>query len=503
MNSAARGRERHLEPSDTAPASPETGGKTPPKRPPDLTTGPVAKSLLIFTLPMLGANLLQSLNGTANAAWVSHLLGPTALTATANANTILFLLLGAAFGLAMAANLLIAQAVGAGATAEIKRVAGASTLFFALLSFAVGLAGLVLTPAILSAMGTPPDARGDAAIYLRVIFAALPFMYFFSFVMMAMRGTGDSRTPFYFSLAAVGLDIVLNPILILGLGPLPAMGIAGSAAATLLSQTAALAGMIVYLYRTGSPLVLRAGEWGLLRPDPAILRTLVVKGLPMAMHMLVVSGAAVVMLTFVNGYGSQTAAAYAAAMQVWNYVQMPAMALGAAVSSMAAQNVGAGRMDRVETVARTGVVFAVVLTAVPIALIYLIEPVILGFFLPEGSASMPIARHINAIVLWGFVPFGVAFIFAGVVRATGAVIAPLLAMVISLWVVRIPFVPLLTPALGADAIWWSFPLGSFTTMILAGGYYVWGGWRRAKLMSPPRAAAGQASPDMAPAKPHD
>ncbi len=464
----------------------------------------MARGLLVFTLPMLGANLLQSLNGTANAAWVSHLLGPTALTATANANTILFLLLGAVFGLAMAANLLIAQAVGAGATAEIKRVAGASTLFFALLSLAVGLAGLALTPAILAAMGTPQDARADAVIYLRVIFAALPFMYFFSFVMMAMRGTGDSRTPFYFSLAAVGLDIVLNPVLILGLGPLPAMGIAGSAAATLLSQTAALAGMIVFLYRTGSPLVLRAGEWRLLRPDPAILRTLVFKGLPMAMHMLVVSGAAVVMLAFVNGYGSQTAAAYAAAMQVWTYVQMPAMALGAAVSSMAAQNVGAGRMDRVEAVARTGVVFAVIMTAAPIALIYLAEPVILRVFLPEGSGSIPIARHINAIALWGFIPFGVAFIFAGVVRATGAVIAPLLAMVISLWVVRIPFVPLLTPALGADAIWWSFPLGSITTMILAGAYYVWGGWRGARLMPPPRpAAGGQASPDMAATAPSD
>ncbi|MDO8902592.1 MAG: MATE family efflux transporter [Phenylobacterium sp.] len=480
-----------MEPTDKAlsgepPSSAAIAGAPPAPRKGDLTQGPIARGLLVFTLPMLGANLLQSLNGTANAAWVSHILGPAALTATANANNILFLLLGAVFGLAMAANLLIAQAVGAGSTAEIKRVAGASTLFFALLSLAVGLAGLALTPAILAAMGTPADARADAITYLRVIFAALPFMYFFSFAMMAMRGTGDSRTPFYFSLAAVGLDIVLNPVLILGLGPAPTLGIGGSAAATLISQTIALAGMIVFLYRTGSPLVLRRGEWGLLRPDPAILKTLVFKGLPMAMHMLVVSGAAVVMLAFVNAYGSQTAAAYAAAMQVWTYVQMPAMALGAAVSSMAAQNVGAGRMDRVEAVARTGVLFAIIMTALPIALIYLAEPLILRIFLPEGSGTIPIARHINAIVLWGFVPFGVAFIFAGVVRATGAVIAPLLAMVVSLWVVRIPFAQLLTPMLGADAIWWSFPLGSVTTMVLAGGYYVWGGWRRSTLSPPPR-----------------
>ncbi len=284
---------------DPAPAKVRSG------RQPDLVQGPIGKSLIAFTLPVLGANLLQSLNGTANAAWVSHILGPAALTATANANNILFLLLGAVFGLAMAANLLIAQAVGAGATDQVKRVAGSSTLFFAVMSMGVGITGIFATPAILDAMGTPGDARADAITYLRVIFAAMPFMYFFSFVMMAMRGAGDSRTPFYFSLCAVGLDIILNPILITGLGPAPQLGIAGSATATLISQTLTLAGMIVYLYRSGSVLVLRRGEWGMLRPDPAILRTLVVKGLPMAMHMLVVSGAALVMLTLVNSYGSQ------------------------------------------------------------------------------------------------------------------------------------------------------------------------------------------------------
>ncbi|WP_300574475.1 MATE family efflux transporter [Phenylobacterium sp.] len=490
-----------MEVSREEPAAPGPA-KTRAGRQMDLVQGPIGRSLIAFTLPVLGANLLQSLNGTANAAWVSHILGPAALTATANANNILFLLLGAVFGLAMAANLLIAQAVGAGAADQVKRVAGSSTLFFAVMSVGVGITGFLATPAILDAMGTPPDARADAITYLRVIFAAMPFMYFFSFVMMAMRGAGDSRTPFYFSLCAVGLDIILNPVLIMGLGPAPQLGIAGSAAATLISQTLTLAGMITYLYRSGSVLVLRRGEWGMLRPDPAILRTLVVKGLPMAMHMLVVSGAALVMLTFVNAYGSQTAAAYAASLQLWTYIQMPAMALGAAVSSMAAQNVGAGRMDRVDRIARMGALFAVGMTAAPVILIYLVEPLVLQLFLPADSASTPIARHINALAMWGFIPFGVAFIFAGVVRATGAVIAPLLAMVVSLWVVRIPFVHLMTPVLGADAIWWSFPLGSVTTVILAGGYYLWGNWRTAKLMpAPPRGAAadtGQAPPAMAP-----
>jgi putative MATE family efflux protein len=449
---------------------------------PDLTTGPIGKTLITFALPVLGSNILQSLNGSANAIWVSHVLGEAALTATSNANQILFLMLGAVFGVSMAANILIGQSIGANDDALAKRVVGTSTTFFILLSLSVGVAGFTLTPAILKAMGTPAEAAADAVAYLRVIFAAMPFMYFFSFVMMAQRGVGDSRTPFYFSLLAVALDITLNPLLIIGVGPFPTLGIAGSAASTLISQTFTLGVMIAYLYRRNSILMIRPSEWRLLIPDIAIIRSLVTKGLPMGFQMIVISLAAVTMMSFVNRYGVHTSAAYGAAAQLWTYVQMPAMALGAAVSSMAAQNVGAGRMDRVEQVARTGALYAILFTGLPIVAIYLADPWVLQAFLPATSPSLPIAVHINAIVLWGFIPFGVAFIFSGIVRATGAVWPPLLAMIISLWGVRVPLATLLEPSLGADAIWISFPVGSATTLVLAGGYFLWGGWRKAKML---------------------
>ena len=452
---------------------------------PDLTQGPIGRTLITFALPVLGSNILQSLNGSANAFWVSRVLGEAGLTATNNANQIFFMMLGAAFGVTMAANIMIGQATGARDEALAKKVVGTSTTFFVAISLLIGVAGGALTPHILDAMKTPPPARLDAIAYLRVIFAAMPFMYFFNFVMMAQRGTGDSRTPFYFALLQVGLDIVLNPLLIMGIGPFPKLGIAGSATSTLVSQTFTLAVMLVHLYRQRSILVVRPAEWRLLIPDLKIIATLVTKGTPMAFQMMVISLAAVTMLSFVNRYGVHTSAAYGAASQLWTYVQMPAMALGAAVSSMAAQNVGAGRMDRVERVARTGALFAIVFTGVPILVLQATDPWVLQAFLKSASASLPIAVHINRIVLWGFIPFGVAFIFSGIVRATGAVWPPLAAMIVSLWGVRIPLVLWAEPHLGADAIWFAFPAGSMTTLLLAGGYYFWngwGGWRRARML---------------------
>jgi putative MATE family efflux protein len=439
-------------------------------------------TLVLFALPVLATNILHSLNGSANAIWVSHILGEAALTATSNANQIMFLMLGAVFGLSMASNIMIGQAVGSGDEAQVKRVVGTSSTFFAGVSLSVGLLGVALTPFILDAMGTPAAARPDAIAYLRVIFSAMPFMYFFSYVMMAQRGAGDSRTPLYFSVVMVALDIVLNPLLITGYGPFPRLGIAGSATATLIAQTITLAAMIVHLYRRNSILILRPGEFHLLKPDLTIVRGLVLKGVPMGFQMMVTSLAAVTMMSLVNRHGIHTSAAYGAAAQLWTYVQMPAMALGAAVSSMAAQNVGAGKMERVEQTAKAGALWALLFTTVPVVLILLADPWVLRAFLPGDSPSLPIAIHINSIVLWGFIPFGIAFIFAGVVRATGAVWPPLLAMIFALWVVRVPLAMMLEPRIGAEAIWISFPIGSAVMLALAAGYYVWGGWRKSRML---------------------
>ena len=115
-------------------------------------------------------------------------------------------------------------------------------------------------------------------------------------------------------------------------------------------------------------------------------------------------------------------------------------------------------------------------------IIYVLDPFILQAFLPAGSAALPIAVHINSIVLWGFIPFGMAFIFSGIVRATGAVWPPLIAMIIALWGFRVPLANLLEPTLGADAVWIAFPVGSLVSLALSAAYYRWGGWRKSRML---------------------
>jgi putative MATE family efflux protein len=469
-----------------------------------LTEGPITRTLLIFSLPMLGGNVLQTLNGTVNQFFVSHTpgLGVTAITALSNANTLMFLLMGVVFGISMAANILIAQAVGGGDLARAKTVMGTATTFFIAISVALALIGWKLTPAILGLMRTPPAARDEAIIYLRIIFTAMPFMYFFMFMQMAQRGAGDSKTPFYFMVLAVVLDMVLNPCLIRGLGPFPKLGIAGSATSTLIGQGVSLALLLIYLYRKRSVLMLRPSELHMLAPDLRILRALLFKGMPMGVQMIVMSGAAVVMLGFVNSYGALTAAAYAAASQVWAYVQMPGMAIGASVSSMAAQNIGAGRWDRVDQIAASGVISGTLITGSIAALLYGLGGLSLFFLLPSGSDAIPVAVHINQMVLWAFVLFNATFALSGVVRSTGAVWAPLVILTVSMLVVRVPFALALMPHFGVEAIWWSFPLGTVTSSVMTALYFLFGGWRKARMLEPEAGGqapdAGQGAPTMDP-----
>lgn len=446
----------------------------------DLTQGPITRSLFMFSLPVLGASALQSLNGSVNAVWVGRLLGEEALTATTNATLLLIFLLGAVFGVGMAATILIGQAVGAKDLSQVRRVVGASFTFFMVLAVSTAGIGIWLSEPILALMNTPVEVRPLAVEYLRVLFLSLPFLYVAALLIMIQRGAGDARTPFYFTLLAVALDIAFNPLLILGVGPLPRMGIAGAAMSTLISQAISMAAMLIYLYRTKSDLMLRGADLRFLRPDPEIVRMLVVKGLPMGLQMAVVSISALVMMTMINGYGAATAAAYGVAFQLWTYLQMPAMAIGAGVSTFAAQNVGAQRWDRVDATARSGIIINVALTGALVAIVYLVDPFIVQAFLPSDPASAT-AEHINSIGAWAFIAFGVTFVLFGVVRATGAVTPPLLILIISLFGVRIGFAALLQPTLGADAIWWSFPASMMTSMLLAMAYYRWGGWRKSRM----------------------
>jgi len=447
----------------------------------NLTEGPIAKTLLAFALPTLASSILQSLNGTVNAIWVGRFLGEGALAATSNANMVMFLLTAFVFGFGMASTILIGQAWGRKDVDDARRVFGTATGGFAVVTVLIAIAGYFLAPSILHLLGTPGDAAPLALAYLRVIFLAIPALLLLTLMMMALRGAGDSLTPLWFMIVAVVLDSGLNPFFIRGWGPFPEMGIAGSAMSTLVGNYVSLVGLFIYIYARDLPLRLRGRELRYLLPNPAILKTLLIKGLPMGIQMIVISMSALALVGMVNREGVETTAAFGVAMQLWTYVQMPAMALGAAVSAMASQNIGAGKWERVGKVTRVGIVQSLLITGGLIVLLTLADRTVLSLFMGPDSPALPIARHIHVLASWNFLLFGVMMVLFATVRANGAVWAPLLILAVGLVPVRFGYIFATYGWLGADAIWTSFPVTSLINLALASAYYLNGSWKKAHM----------------------
>ncbi|MCR5879559.1 MATE family efflux transporter [Phenylobacterium sp. J367] len=196
----------------------------------------------------------------------------------------------------------------------------------------------------------------------------------------------------------------------------------------------------------------------------------------MGLTTVVVTGSALAMIKLVNGYGVATAAAYGAATQLWVYVQMPGMAVGQSVTSMGAQAIGAGRWDRVNQLAFKGMAIGFSVTAAPVMLIYAFNRQVMRIFLPAGEA-LEIAQTVNNHALWGFVFFSVSIVLTSLQRAAGAVLAPLIFIFVSMWLVRIPLATITAHHWGAEAIWWSFPFASVAILGFSAAYYRFGRWR--------------------------
>ncbi|MFZ2997580.1 MATE family efflux transporter [Sphingobium sp.] len=450
----------------------------------DLTQGPIASTLLMFAVPTLASNILQSLNGSINAIWVGRFLGAQALAATANANIIMFLMFSIVFGFGMASTVLIGQAMGRRDIDAARRAFGSAVGFCLVLAVIVATAGWIGAPALLRLLATPAEAFDMALTYLRVIFIAMPATLLSVMMMMGLRGVGDARTPLIFMIVSVVIDLVLNPVLILGLGPAPAMGIAGSATATAAAGIISLIGLVAYTYAKDLPLRLRGAELNYLLPAADQMRVLLSKGLPMGMQMIVMSASGLVMIGFVNREGLLVTAAYGASQQLWTYLQMPAMAMGAAVSAMAAQNIGAGRWDRISRITAYGIGYQLLITGAMVTVMLVFHEALLALFLGDNVSAIAAAWHMQLRVSWSFLAFGCTMILFGVMRANGVVVKPLLILAFTLFVVRIGFYHVGFPLIGVDALWFSYPVSSFTAMLLAVLVYAQGGWRKAKLLVP-------------------
>ena len=457
----------------------------------DLTTGSIPKHLVRFAVPMLIGNMLQALYNTVDAIWVGRFLGPEALAAVSVSFPIIFVLVTLLMGVTMATTVMVAQYAGAKRTDMVEKTVNNSMLLLIGGGFAASLLGILFRKPLLQMIQTPPEILDEAAGYMMVFMGGLVFMFGSHVFGAILRGLGDSRTPLLFLTYATITNIILDPILIFGLGPIPRMGIQGAALATVLAQAFATALAIRHLNRRNH---LVSFDPKRFRFDLELSKTVLRIGLPAGVQQVAVSLGSLVLVSIVNRFGHIMTAAYGAGIRLDGFALMPIMSLGMAVSAMVGQNLGAGRHERVKEIVRWGMMMSGGLALLFTVFMVTLPGVFMSIFTTDPEVLEAGVGFLRIVSL-SFVGIAVLFTFSGVLRGAGDTVPTMIISTAALWLLRIPLAAYLSSTpWGPRGIWLAMAISPFFGGALSFIYYLTGRWRRKVVVDEKTEASGDLIP---------
>ena len=434
------------------------------------------KTFLLFLAPLMLSNALQSLFGTVSSALLGQMIGVNALAAVSVFFPVMFFLFAFVMGLSTGATVLIGQAWGAGERDMVKAVAGATLTIALVLAISVALFGALFSRPLMVALATPPDVLDQASAYARIMLATMPLGFVFLLATAILRGIGDTLTPLLALALSTAIGLILTPLFIRGGFGIPAFGVTGPVWAAAIGNALTLFALGLYLRHRKSPLAPDAELMRRFRLDGALLGKILGIGIPSAIGMVVMAVAELVLLGLVNGFGSDATAAYGAVNQIMGYAQFTAMSISISVSILGAQAIGRGDAGRLDAIVRTGLLLNLVLTGGLVGLIYLFPRAALGVFITD-AAVLELARGLLFIALWSSVPFGMATVFSGAMRAGGVALAPMLLSIFAIVAIEMPSAVILSQIIGLDGVWAAYPIVFCAMLVLQLGYYTLV-WRR-------------------------
>ncbi|MCA1810043.1 MAG: MATE family efflux transporter [Lentisphaerae bacterium] len=295
----------------------------------------------------------------------------------------------------------------------------------------------------------------------------------------ALQGAGNTRTPMLIMAAANILNIALDPLLIFGWGPLPPLGVAGAAVATVTAQSLAAAMALHVLCREGAELHIRRESW---RPDWPLIRRIVRIGIPGSGQMLSRSLMGAVIMRIVAASGTAAVAAYGAGMRFHMIILMPAFALGGAAATLVGQNLGAGKPDRARRCAWLAAAIDVVFMVLSAVVMMFFAPDIMRFFNSEPDVVRIGAEYLRVVSPF-YVFAAVGIVISRATQGAGDTLVPMFITILSLWGLQVPLALWLTrvwqpPTLG---IWTAMAIAFIVQGLLAALWFETGRWRRIRI----------------------
>lgn len=440
----------------------------------DLTEGSPGKGLLLFALPMILGNLFQQFYNMVDTIIVGKYVGEDALAAVGASYALTTVFVMIAIGGGTGASVIISQYLGAKENGKMKTAVSTAIIAFLGTSVLLGIFGIMANRRILSALSTPDNIMGDAALYLKIYFTGLPFLFMYNILAAIFNSLGDSRTSLYFLIFSSVLNIFLDLFAVRALH----MGVAGVAAATVTAQgIAAVLSFFVLMRR------LKGYEGKREIFDVAILGNMVRVAVPSIIQQSIVSVGMLLVQSVVNGFGSSVLAGYTAGMRLESICIVPMISMGNAVSTFTAQNMGAKKTERVKQGYRASFFIVGAFAVIICAVLLLFKNPLIHMFLEEGADGEAFNTGVSylSFIAYFFVFIGLKASTDGVLRGAGDVVVFTAANLVNL-AIRVSFAFGMASVIGVQAVWFAVPIGWAVNYIISGLRYLTGRWSRKKLV---------------------
>ena len=418
----------------------------------DLTEGPIVRRLLLFSLPMTAANLLQQCYNLADTMIVGRFIGDDALASVGSAYTLMVFITSILLGLSLGSSALIANYYGAGKSEKMHTTIASSFIVIFLLSLIITVVSLFALDWIIGILNTPEELEEMLREYLFWIFLGLAGVFLTNYFSCLLRSVGDSVTPLIFlSLSAV-MNIFLDLYFIISLS----WGIAGAAIATIISQYSAGFGLLIVSVARNGNLIPSLDEIRKWRKE---IKSVLSYSFLTSAQQSVMNFGILMVQGLVNSFGVSVMAAFAAGVKIDSFSYLPTQDFGNAYSFFISQNSGKGQRDRIRKGTRIAILITVMFSLFISLLVNITAPWLIGiFFSNPGDEIISIGVSYLRVEGSFYALIGMLFLFYGYFRADGRPSVSLILTIISLGL-RVLLSYTLAPLLGYWAIWVSIPIG--------------------------------------------
>lgn len=443
----------------------------------NMVTDSPGRALLLFALPLILGNLFQQFYNIIDSVVVGRFVGEEALASVGASYSVTNVFIAIAVGGGIGSSVVVSQFLGAKQTGNMKTAISTTLINFLSIGVILGGLGLLFNHRILSFMNTPENVFYDASVYLGIYFIGLPFLFMYNVQASVFQALGDSKTPLYLLVFSSLLNVILDILFVTQFY----MGVAGVAIATLIAQgfSAVLSFLVLIRrlkgYETTEPF--RLYDWNMMLHMMRV-------AIPSTLQQSIVHIGMLLVQSVVNGFGSAVMAGFAAGTRIESICIVPMLALGNAMSTYTAQNIGAGKTDRVKTGYRYCYLMAGVFAIIICVVMETWGDLFIRSFLDEGSAETAFQTGMDYVrfISFFYIFIGCKATTDGLLRGAGDVVVFTVANLVNL-AIRVSVAAVLAPVIGVQAVWFAVPMGWTANYIISFFRYLTGKWEKIQLIS--------------------